>query len=225
MKEFYSEHSRYYVSVDVIVFGFNKEGLKLLIGKRKMDPGRGQWALYGGFVRPDESVLDAAKRTLFELTGMKDVYMRQAGAYGDIDRDPGARVISVAYFALINVEDYNELEQERYELKWFPIDQLPPLFSDHWQMVDKALRMMRKRLGVEPVTINLLPPLFTLTQLQKVYEAISGKPQDKRNFRKRVQEMDFIEKTEKKDKSMSKRGAYLYKFNEKAFLLHPDFKL
>jgi len=158
MKEFYSEHSRYYVSVDVIVFGFGKEGLKLLIGKRKMDPGRGEWALYGGFVRPDESVLDAAKRTLFELTGMKDVYMRQAGAYGDIDRDPGARVISVAYFALINVEDYNELEQERYELKWFPIDQLPPLFSDHRQMVDKALRMMRKRLGVEPVTINLLPP-------------------------------------------------------------------
>jgi len=225
MSEYYSEHSKFYVSVDVMVFGFGNDGLKLLIGRRKMNPGIGQWALYGGFVRADESVDDAARRTVRELTGMDDLYMRQAGAYGAIDRDPGARVISVAYFALINVGDYSEQKQEQYELSWFKVDELPPLYSDHELMVAKAIRMMRKRLSVEPMSMNLLPPLFTLTQFQKLYEAISGKPQDKRNFRKKVQEMDFIEKTDKIDKSMSKRGAYLWRFNAEAYEEHPEFKL
>jgi len=225
MSEFYSEHSRFYVSVDVMIFGFDNKDLKLLIGRRKMNPGRGEWALYGGFVRPDESVDDAAKRTLYALTGLKDVYMRQAGAYGAVNRDPGARVISVAYFVLIDVKDYDERQQEMYDLQWFDVYHLPPLFSDHQQMVDKAMRMMRKRLSVEPMIINLLPELFTLTQFQTVYEAISGKVQDKRNFRKKIQEMDFIEKTDKVDKTMSKRGASLWRFNRDLYELHPEFKL
>jgi len=225
MTAFYKEHSQFYVSVDVMVFGFDNKDLKLLIGRRKMDPGRGEWALYGGFVNKTENLLDAAKRTLYELTGMKDVYMRQAGAYGDIERDPGARVISVAYFALIDVAQYSLKEMEQYELHWVNVNNLPPLYSDHKQMVDKAIRMMRKRLGVEPMAINLLPRFFTLTQLQNVYEVISGKKQDKRNFRKKVADMTFIEKSDMKDKTMSRRGAYLYKFNDEAYNDHPDFKL
>ena len=110
---YYIEHSKVWVSVDVIIFGFDEQKLKVLIGRRQMDPGRGEWSLYGGFVAADESIDDAAKRTLETLTGLNNLYMRQVGAFGSIDRDPGERVISIAYYALINVKDYDEkLRQE-----------------------------------------------------------------------------------------------------------------
>ena len=105
MTQYYSEHSQYWVSVDCIVFGFDNNHLKLLIGRRQMDPGRGEWSLYGGFVRVNESLEDAANRVLHDLTGMRKIYMKQVGAFGAVDRDPGERVISVAYCALINVHD------------------------------------------------------------------------------------------------------------------------
>lgn len=108
MTDYYIEHPKIFVSVDCIVFGFEENKLKLLIGKRKMDPGRGEWSLYGGFVRQNESLTDAAKRVLYELTGLNDIYMQQVGAFGDVNRDPGERVISVAYCALINVQDYDD---------------------------------------------------------------------------------------------------------------------
>ena len=108
MTGFYGEHSKVWVSVDCIIFGFDNDKLKLLIGRRQMDPGRGEWSLYGGFVQSDESLQDAANRVLHNLTGLRRLYMKQVGAFGDIDRDPGERVISVAYCALINVKDYDE---------------------------------------------------------------------------------------------------------------------
>jgi len=190
-----------------------------------MDPGRGEWSLYGGFVGNNEALKDAADRVLHDLTGMTGIYMKQGGAYGEVNRDPGDRVISVAYWALINVKDYDEHLREQYGLEWVNIDELPQLYSDHNRMVEKALRMMRKRLSTEPISFNLLPELFTLTQLQNVYEAIGGEEVDKRNFRKRIKDMDFVEKTDKKDKKSSKRGAALYRFNEKSFSEDPNFKL
>ena len=105
---YYNEHSKVWLSVDCIIFGFDEGKLKILIGKRKMDPGRGEWSLYGGFVGSEESVDAAASRTLFELTGLRNLYMRQVGAFGNVDRDPGERVVSVAYYALINVNEYDE---------------------------------------------------------------------------------------------------------------------
>ena len=108
MENFYNEHDRLLVSVDCIVFGFDEGELRVLMGKRKMDPGRGQWSLYGGFVDANESVDDAAKRVLYGLTGLKDLYMKQVGAYGDVDRDPGARVVSISYYSMINVADYDQ---------------------------------------------------------------------------------------------------------------------
>ena len=108
MTIYYNEHSKVFVSVDCIIFGFEDKKLKLLLGKRQMDPGRGAWSLYGGFVEEDESLDDAANRVLYQLTGLKDIYMKQVGAFGAIDRDPGGRVISIAYCALINVKDYDE---------------------------------------------------------------------------------------------------------------------
>lgn len=225
MTQYYREHSKVWVSVDCIVFGFENNQLKLLIGRRQMDPGRGEWSLYGGFVRDDESLDEAANRVLYTLTGLKEIYMKQVGAFGAVDRDPGERVISVAYCALINVGDYDDKLRQKYELEWVDLDQLPKLYSDHNQMVSKAISLLRRRIKTEPLSFNLLPDLFTLTQLQHVYEAILGGAIDKRNFRKRIKQIDFIEKTELIDKKTSKRGAALYRFNRKMYADDPTFKL
>ena len=208
-----------------IIFGFDEGKLKILIGKRKMDPGRGEWSLYGGFVGGEESVDAAASRTLFELTGLRNLYMRQVGAFGNVDRDPGERVVSIAYYALINVNDYDEALRQSHEQVWMDINEIPRLYSDHNEMVKKARKMMQQKLAQEPVGFRLLPSLFTLTQLQKLYEAVKGEAIDKRNFRKRIKEMDFIEKTELIDKSTSKRGASLYRFNKRMYNEDPNFKL
>ena len=225
MTSFYSEHSKVWLSVDCIIFGFDGNHLKLLIGRRQMDPGRGEWSLYGGFVRNDESVDDAAHRVLFELTGMRTLYMRQVGAFGSVDRDPGERVVSVAYYVLINVADYDDHLRQEYNLEWVRLDEMPQLYSDHNQMVQQAQKQMRLKLSTEPVAFRLLPSLFTLTQLQKLYEAVKGEELDKRNFRKRIKEMNFIEKTELIDKTGSKRGAALYRFNKRLYSESPNFKL
>ena len=225
MTQYYSEHSQVWVSVDCIVFGFEDNKLKLLIGRRHMDPGRGEWSLYGGFVKNDESLEDAANRVLQDLTGLNKIYMKQVGAFGAIDRDPGERVISVAYCALINVKDYDDKLRKEHGLQWVDIDELPKLYSDHNIMVQKAITMLQRRINTEPLSFNLLPDLFTLTQLQHVYEAILGEEIDKRNFRKRITQIDFIEKTELIDKLTSKRGAALYRFNKKMYADYPSFKL
>ena len=222
---YYHEHSKVWLSVDCIIFGFDEGKLKILIGQRRMDPGRGEWSLYGGFVASDESVDDAAVRTLYELTGLRNLFMRQVGAFGNVDRDPGERVVSIAYYALINVKDYDERIREEHGLKWVDINEIPQLYSDHNEMVAKARKMMQQKLAHEPVGFRLLPSLFTLTQLQKLYEAVNGAELDKRNFRKRIKEMDFIEKTEMIDKTGSKRGAYLYRFNKRVYNEDPTFKI
>ena len=225
MNTFYGEHSKVWLSVDCIIFGFDEGKLKILIGKRKMDPGRGEWSLYGGFVRSDESVNDAASRTLFELTGLRNLFMRQVGAFGNVDRDPGERVVSIAYYTLINVRDYDDILRRAHGLVWMDVNEIPQLYSDHNEMVLKARKMMQQKLATEPVGFRLLPSLFTLTQLQKLYEAVNGVELDKRNFRKHVKEMDFIEKTELIDKTSSKRGAYLYRFNKRVYNEDPTFKM
>lgn len=225
MTTYYSEHTKAYVAVDCIIFGFDENRLKLLIGKRNMDPGRGEWSLYGGFVEKDECLDDAANRVLLELTGLKEIYMKQVGAFGAIERDPGERVISVAYCALINVNDYNEELRKQHGVEWVSINELPQLYSDHNDMVKKAITLLRRRISTEPQSFNLLPDLFTLTQLQHVYEAVLGEEIDKRNFRKRIKTIEFIEKTEFIDKMTSKRGAAMYRFNKNAYLEDPCFKL
>ena len=222
---YYSEHSKVWVSVDCIIFGFDENRMKVLIGRRQMDPGRGEWSLYGGFVDAEESLDEAAERTLSELTGLEHVFMRQVGAFGRVDRDPGERVISVVYYALINVKDYSETLRREHGVEWVDAGELPQLYSDHNMMVDKAWKLMKQKMRTEPIGFRLLPELFTLTQLQRLYEAVSGEEIDKRNFRKRIKEMDYIEKTDKIDKTGSKRGAYLYRFNDNAYQGDPNFKL
>ena len=225
MTGFYGNYHKVFVSVDCIIFGFDEGELRVLIGRRQMDPGRGEWSLYGGFVRHDESIDEAANRVLAELTGLNKLFMRQVGAFGNVDRDPGERVISIAYYVLINVKDYDDELRRQHGVEWVNIDNVPTMYSDHNKMIIKARKMMQEKVSREPVGFRLLPPLFTLTQLQHLYEAINGEEMDKRNFRKRIKEMDFIEKTELIDKTSSKRGAFLYRFNKHAYKEDPNFKL
>ena len=131
MTGFYGHYSKVLVSVDCIIFGFDEGELRVLIGKRQMDPGRGEWSLYGGFVRNDESVDDAANRVLAELTGLNKLFMRQVGAFGSVDRDPGERVISIAYYALINVKDYGDDLRRQHGVEWVNINNVPKMYSDH----------------------------------------------------------------------------------------------
>ena len=225
MGNYYEGTTPLLISVDCIVFGFDEGKLKLLIGKRKLNPGKGEWSLYGGFVQMNESLEQAATRTLCSLTGLDNIYMTQVGAYGAVDRDPGERVISIAYCSLINVSDYNEAQQTEYGVEWVSVDELPDLYSDHKTMVTEAIEKLRRHLSTEPLCFNLLPEHFTLTQLQKVYEAILGEEIDKRNFRKRIKTMECIQKTKLVDKLSSKRGAALYRFSESRFQKEEKFKL
>ena len=225
MTTYYNINPRFYVSVDCIIFGFDNGSLKLLLLKRNFEPAKGSWSLMGGFVQDGESVDDAAKRVLAELTGLENVYMEQVGTFGEVDRDPGERVISVAYYALININEYDRNLVQQHNAHWAEINEIPPLVFDHPQMVKQARIMLQKKASSEPIGFNLLPSLFTLFQLQSLYEAIYGEPLDKRNFRKRVADLNYIEKTDKIDKTGSKRGAALYKFNENAYRKAPKFKL
>lgn len=134
-------------------------------------------------------------------------------------------MVSIAYYALINVKDYDDKLREEHGVEWVDIESTPQLYSDHIEMVKRARKIMKEKIRTEPIGFRLLPNLFTLTQLQRLYEAVNGEELDKRNFRKRIKEMDFIEKTELIDKTSSKRGAYLYRFNRRVYDEDPNFKL
>lgn len=225
MTTYYNINPKFYVSVDCIIFGFDEGELKLLLLKRNFAPAMGEWSLMGGFVQQDESVDDAAKRVLRELTGLENVYMQQVGTFGEIERDPGERVISVAYYALIKVDEYDRKLVEEHNAFWIKIDELPSLIFDHPEMITQARELMKHQASDNPIGFNLLPELFTLSQMQSLYEAIYGEQMDKRNFRKRVATMEFVEKTDQIDKTGSKRGAFLYKYNDKAYRQDSKFKL
>lgn len=215
----YSEHSRHLVAVDSIIFGYDikDKEIKLLLIKRNMEPAKGKWSLAGGFVKEYESLDDAASRILCALTGLKNVYMEQSFAYGEINRDPGARVISMAYSALIKIRDIDRELKEKNGAHWQSISRLPRLIFDHHRMVDRALRNLRMQIKIKPVGFELLPEKFSLVQLQDLYEAIYQREVDKRNFRKKILSMDILEKLDEKDKETSKKGAWYYKFNRERY--------
>ncbi len=210
----YSAHTRFLVAVDCIVFGYDilEKEIKLLVIKRSFEPARGKWSLAGGFVEKNESLDEAASRILRKLTGLKNVYMEQSFSYGEIDRDPGARVISVAYSALIKIRDIDKDLKEINGAHWQSISRLPKLIFDHPVMVSRALKSLQMQVKVKPVGFELLPEKFTLVQLQDLYEAIYQRSIDKRNFRKKILSMDILEKLDEKEKETSKKGAYYYKF-------------
>lgn len=212
----YSKLSKHLVAVDCIIFGYDifEKEIKLLLAKRIFDPAKGKWSLAGGFVEENESLDNAACRILKKLTGLESVYMKQSFTYGEIARDPGDRVISVAYFALIAIRDINKKLAEQNAVHWRSISTLPDLIFDHPEMVKRALIDLQNQVKVKPVGFELLPVKFTLVQLQDLYEAIYQRKVDKRNFRKKILSMGILEKLEEKEKETSKKGAYYYRFNK-----------
>lgn len=225
MTDYYSRHDRLYVAVDCIIFGLKDGQLSLLLAKRRFEPEKGKWSLMGGFVGAEESVDEAAQRVLTDLTGLHDVYMEQVGAFGAVNRDPGERVVSVAYYALVNLEKLGNQGTPGPGALWISLRELPALCFDHREMIDKAREAMRRKFSSNPVAFELLPELFTITQLQNLYETILGEPIDKRNFRKRVGEIKSIEPTGQIDKTGSRRGAMLYRFSPEAFAVDKKFKI
>jgi len=213
----YSDQVKFHVAVDSIIFGFDQGELKLLIHKRRFEPFKGNWSLFGGFLREDESLSNAANRILFELTGLEKIYMEEMQTYGDMDRDPAARVLSVAYYALIPAHRYSEEYSKQYGATWVNLNELPNLIMDHNSMVESALKRLRRRTASQPIGFELLPNEFTIPQLQSLYEAIYQTPLDKRNFRKKILSMDVLVKLDEKDKSGSRKGAFLYRFDQKKY--------
>jgi len=217
MDRYYSHEDRQLVAVDCVIFGFDDQELKLLLIKRNMEPAKGLWSLPGGFPKKDEGLDQAAERVLSQLTGLKNVYLEQIYAYGDVDRDPGERVVSVAYCSLIKIEDYDKDLVKENNAHWRPVNDLPDLVFDHLVMVEKAMRRLRRRARTQPIGFELLPEKFTMPQLQSLYEAIYQKELDKRNFCKKMLSMRMLDKLDEKDKSTSKKGAFLYRFNPEKY--------
>jgi 8-oxo-dGTP diphosphatase len=209
----YPEIEKHYVAVDCIIFGFDDDSLKLLLIRRMLEPCSGNWSLMGGFLGLNEDLDSAAARILEELTGLRGIYLEQLHSYGNPDRDPGGRVISVAYYALIKTDKLNEEMGNKFSACWFSLDSVPPLVFDHTEMVEKAIKRLRRKSLIQPVGFELLPEKFTLTQLQRLYEAVHQRELDKRNFRKRVLSMNVLTRLEEKDKINSRRGAWLYRFD------------
>jgi hypothetical protein len=214
---FYREQEKFYLSVDCIILGFKEGKIYLLISKRKFQPMKGMDTLMGGFLRSGESLSETVSRVLYEYTGIKGVYMEQLGTYGDVDRDAGERVISTAYYALIDLEMFDDELCKIHDARWEELSKVGELIFDHNKMLSDTLDILRQKAASQPIGFNLLPEKFTLPQLQSLYEAIYQTTLDKRNFRKKILEMDILEKQEDKDKSSSKRGAYYYTFNKEKY--------
>lgn len=217
LPSFYVNVPRHLVAVDCIIFGFEDGKLKLLIIKRKVDPMEGAWSLVGGFVQEGESTNNAATRVLRQTTGIQDIYMDQLQCYGDADRDSGARVIAVAYYALIRISEHDRILANAHGAHWLSLHQIPELIFDHSQMLSDALARLRDQAHFHPIGFELLPEKFSLPQLRNLYEEIYQRPLDKRNFRKKILAMDILEKLDEKDKSTSKKGANLYRFDRKKY--------
>ncbi len=214
--EGYQKSDRLLLAIDCIIFGFDSESkqLKALLIKRDFEPEKGKWSLMGGFVNKNESVDDAAARILKQLTGLTNIYMEQLYCFGDVNRDTAGRVVSVAYYSLINIANFSNQIQEDHEALWFPLNKIPTLIFDHREMLQKAKERLQQKVANHPIGFELLPNKFTLQQLQYVYEAIYETPLDKRNFTRKILELGILKKLNQKEKESSRKGAFYYVFDK-----------
>jgi 8-oxo-dGTP diphosphatase len=213
----YNPDNKVFLAVDCIIFGFDNEDLKVLLIQRDFYPEKGKWSLMGGFLKKDETLDDAATRILYRLTGMHNIYMEQLYSFSEVNRDPVERTISTSYYAIINIKNHNEELIENFGAKWFSLSKVPNLIFDHNEMLDKAIKRLRRRTSINPIGFELLPEKFTMRQLQKLYEAILDKELDKRNFINKINSMDILIKLDEKDMSSSTKGSYLYKFDQNKY--------
>lgn len=211
------------VAVDLVIFTVQGKELKVLLVKRKADLKKGEWALPGGFIKLEESLEESAQRILEQKTNVKNVYLEQLYTFGDPFRDSRGRVITVAYFALIDSSKIQLTPTEKVaDAQWFSINEHPSLAFDHKKILDYALVRLKSKLEYTTVGFQLLPDKFTLTELQRLYEIILERDLDKRNFRKKVESLNLVESTNETKMEGVHRPARLYKFKSKKFLLERD---
>jgi ADP-ribose pyrophosphatase YjhB (NUDIX family) len=206
------------LSIDCLIFGFKKGELDILLVQHGEGISKGKWALPGGWIRYNESVNDAAVRLLHDLTGVSKIYMEQLGVFGDVDRYPQKRVITIGYFALVKPENYKlHAGFTASDARWFKLSEVPNMPYDHDNILDSAIKHLKHKVRHEPIGFNLLPRKFTLHQLQELYEAVLEKKLDKPNFRRKLMNMNLLAPSKEKQKDVSHRAASLYKFDKKAY--------
>jgi len=211
-------HPRPALAVDCVVFGFDEGDLRVLLIQRDVPPFEGQWALPGGFVRADETLDDAARRELEEETAVGKVFLEQLYTFGELERDPRERVVSVAYYALVKLSDHRILAAtDARSAAWFAVADTPRLAFDHDRILETALQRLKGKLRYQPIGFELLPLKFTLSQLQHLYEAILETALDKRNFRKKILSMGVLEELDEVEQDVAHRAARLYRFDKKAY--------
>jgi 8-oxo-dGTP diphosphatase len=212
------EFQRPSLTVDCVIFGLDEQDLKVLLIRRDIKPYEGKWALPGGFVRVDETLDDAARRELQEETGVANVYLEQLYTFGELNRDPRERVVTVAYYALVNLSNHRiKATTDARDAAWFAVSDAPALAFDHDEILEMALTRLKGKVRYQPIGFELLSQKFTLTQLQRLYETVLERSLDKRNFRKKILSMDLLIELDEIEQDVAHRAARLYSFDEKKY--------
>jgi len=219
-ERFTYRHPRPALTVDCAVLGADLERgrLEVLLVRRKLEPHAGRWALPGGFVDVGEDLEAAARRELEEETGLERIFLEQLYTFGAPDRDPRERVVSVAYFALVKPGDHRvRAASDAADAAWFAVPEAPELAFDHARILAMALERLKGKVRYQPIGFELLPPRFTLTQLQRLYEIVLETPLDKRNFRKRILAMELLEELDEVEQDVAHRAARFYRFDGRRY--------
>lgn len=212
------EFPRPALTTDCIVFGLDEDDIKVLLIKRGLAPFKGKWALPGGFLRPKESPADCARRELEEETGLKNIYLEQLYTFGNPKRDPREHVVTIAYFALVNlIEHPPTADTDAADAAWFPFDEVPKLAFDHAEILATARARLTAKMRYTPAAFELLPKKFTLPELQNLFERILDTPLDKRNFRKKILKLGILTETDEVQQDAARRAARLYQFDRSAY--------
>lgn len=203
------------ITIDCVIFGFRNSKLEVLLAKHAVGIRKGEWGLPGGWIKKDESIDNAANRLLYELTAIDNIFLEQLRAFGNPDRFPAGRIITIGYYALINTEKYDiKAGYTASEVAWFKIDNIPELIYDHNEILKVSLKQLRRRVRQAPIGFNLLPEKFTLLQLMQLYEEILDVSMDKPNFRRKFLSMKLLVDLKEKEKNVSHRAAKLYRFDD-----------
>jgi 8-oxo-dGTP diphosphatase len=212
------QYPRAALTVDCVVFGFDEGELKVLLIERGLEPFKGRWALPGGFVRVEETLDAAARRELAEEAGLSNVFLEQLYTFGTVDRDPRERVVSVAYYALVKLSEHAaKAATDAANARWFPVSEVPKLAFDHAAILETAIERLKGKVRYQPIGFELLPPKFTLSQLQHLYEAVLGTELDKRNFRKKVLGFDLLVALKETQMLGRHRPAQLFRFDAEKY--------
>ena len=206
------------VTTDCVIFGFDGSELQVLLIERGIEPFKGKWAFPGGFLNMDETAQEGALRELKEETGLENAYIEQFNTYSDPDRDPRERVITIAHYALVHIQEVKGGD-DATKAQWFPIDEVPQLAFDHDRILRDAMKKLRERIHFEPIGFELLPRKFTMRDLQELYESILAVKFDRRNFAKKMMHYELLDQLDETVRPTAKRDALLYSFNKENYEL------